>query len=61
MGGGCADATESVCEEIDVSGEKESGAMLFPVSTCEGQGAHVTGGSVDCRREAGDMATVRTF
>jgi hypothetical protein len=29
IGGGCADATESVCDDIDVSGENDSGAMLL--------------------------------
>ena len=28
MGGGCADAAERVCDEMDVSGEKDGGAML---------------------------------
>jgi hypothetical protein len=27
MGGGCVEPAESVCEEIEASGEKESGAM----------------------------------
>ena len=29
MGGGCAEPIERVCEEIDVSGEWEGGAMLW--------------------------------
>ena len=29
IGGGCADCAESVCEDIEVVGEKESVAILF--------------------------------
>jgi hypothetical protein len=34
IGGGCAEAAERVCEDMEVSGEKDGGAILEKVCLC---------------------------
>jgi hypothetical protein len=50
MGGGCADPMERVWEEMDVSGENESGAML----QCRAQVGSATGEGLVGWREVCD-------